>query len=146
MANYFLYQNIYNDQDRFTKVKEESEVKDENRFTGDLFLLCYRKLVGLYIETQKWQLSNGSLPKIQIVAWSSNKFLSKLKINHLYRASIWCWESCSPGRSRKWRPFGYETTSCNCYRTWWYYPSFEINIKKSKNCSKLELLIFFNSQ
>ena len=55
MANYFLYQNIYNDQDRFTTVKEESEVKEENRFTGDLFLLCYKKLAGLHIETQKYQ-------------------------------------------------------------------------------------------
>jgi len=33
LANYFLYQNIYNDQDRFITVKEESEVKEENRFT-----------------------------------------------------------------------------------------------------------------
>ena len=54
--------------------------------------------------------------------------MGKLKINHLCRASIWCWESCSPGRSRKWRTLGYETTSCDCYCTWWYYPSFEITI------------------
>ena len=59
LANYFLYQNIYNDQDRFTTVKEESEVKEENRFTGDLFLLCYRKLVWLHIETQKYQNQYG---------------------------------------------------------------------------------------
>ena len=71
-----------------------------------------------------WRLKR--LLKIQILAWSSNNLMGKLKINHLYRASIWCWESCSPGRSRKWRTFGYETTSCHCYCTWGYYPSFEI--------------------
>ena len=66
--------------------------------------------------------------KTALLAWSSDNLFGNLKINHLYRASIWCWESCSPGRSRKWRTLGYETTSFNCFCTWWYYPSFEIII------------------